>query len=269
MVGLPLRNLGQLALWQGDYAAARPYLEQSLAAFRANGERLNTVPVLAHLGWLAQREGIVEQAAAWFRACLAASQEIGYTSGVAAALDDLAGVVALQGELTRAARMLGTAAVVQGDREQTELVLAALAQQTAAAVRAGLGEEAFAAAWAAGRALSLEQAVAEALAIATRPDVAEMAPRRGSGDSVPGGLTAREVEVLRLLAGGLSNLAIAERLVLSVKTVERHIANVYAKIGAHGRVDATTFALRHSLLADHSASDLHSSPHFAAPVQDA
>jgi DNA-binding NarL/FixJ family response regulator len=56
------------------------------------------------------------------------------------------------------------------------------------------------------------------------------------------------VEVLRLLAGGASNQAIADRLVLSVKTVERHIANIYTKIGARGRVDATTFALRHHLL---------------------
>jgi DNA-binding NarL/FixJ family response regulator len=50
------------------------------------------------------------------------------------------------------------------------------------------------------------------------------------------------------VAGGASNQAIAEQFVLSIKTVERHIANLYAKIGAHGRVDATTFAHRHHLL---------------------
>ena len=65
--------------------------------------------------------------------------------------------------------------------------------------------------------------------------------------AIPGGLTAREVEVLRLVASGQSNKAIAQALVVSVPTVERHVANIYAKIGARGRVEATTFALRHGL----------------------
>jgi DNA-binding NarL/FixJ family response regulator len=50
-----------------------------------------------------------------------------------------------------------------------------------------------------------------------------------------GGLSAREAEVLRLVARGLSNAEIARELVLSVRTVERHVANVYLKIGASGR----------------------------------
>ncbi len=58
------------------------------------------------------------------------------------------------------------------------------------------------------------------------------------------GLTPREIEVLRLLAAGQSNLEIARQLVLSVRTVERHIANVYAKIGAHSRADAIAYAFR-------------------------
>jgi len=65
--------------------------------------------------------------------------------------------------------------------------------------------------------------------------------------ALPAGLTAREAEVLALLAAGRSNQDIAEDLVLSIKTVERHVANIYAKIGAHGRVEAATFAMRHGL----------------------
>ena len=53
--------------------------------------------------------------------------------------------------------------------------------------------------------------------------------------AAPAGLTAREVEVLRLVARGRSNQEIATELVLSVRTVERHIANIYDKIGASGR----------------------------------
>ncbi len=62
------------------------------------------------------------------------------------------------------------------------------------------------------------------------------------------GLTAREIQVLRLVAGGQTNREIAGELVLSVKTVDRHIANIYGKIGARGRADATAYALTRALV---------------------
>jgi DNA-binding NarL/FixJ family response regulator len=60
----------------------------------------------------------------------------------------------------------------------------------------------------------------------------------------PAGLTSREVEILNLLAGGRTNREIAAELVLSVHTIERHLANAHRKIGARNRADATAFALR-------------------------
>lgn len=62
------------------------------------------------------------------------------------------------------------------------------------------------------------------------------------------GLTPRELDVLRLVAGGETNAAIAERLGLSVHTVERHAANLYRKIGARGRADAATYAVRRGIV---------------------
>lgn len=59
----------------------------------------------------------------------------------------------------------------------------------------------------------------------------------------PGGLSAREVEVLRLLAAGRTNREIAGELVLSARTVERHISNLYTKIDVRNRAEATSFAL--------------------------
>jgi DNA-binding CsgD family transcriptional regulator len=61
-------------------------------------------------------------------------------------------------------------------------------------------------------------------------------------------LTAREVEVLRLLAQGLSNKETARRLVISPKTVANHVEHIYAKIGASTRATASLFAMRHGLL---------------------
>jgi DNA-binding CsgD family transcriptional regulator/tetratricopeptide (TPR) repeat protein len=64
---------------------------------------------------------------------------------------------------------------------------------------------------------------------------------------LPDGLTLREAEILSLIAAGRSNHEIGETLVLSVRTVERHITNVYSKIGARNRADAATYAMRHEL----------------------
>jgi len=61
------------------------------------------------------------------------------------------------------------------------------------------------------------------------------------------GLTPRELEVLRLLAGGGSNAGIARALHITEHTVERHVANLYRKIGARGRAEATAYALRHGV----------------------
>jgi DNA-binding CsgD family transcriptional regulator len=63
----------------------------------------------------------------------------------------------------------------------------------------------------------------------------------------PDRLTAREVEILCRIAAGRTNQEIAEDLILSIRTVERHITNLYGKIGARGKADATTYALRQGL----------------------
>ena len=64
----------------------------------------------------------------------------------------------------------------------------------------------------------------------------------------PGGLSDREVEVLRLLASGLSNRAIADELVISPNTVARHVSNIFAQTGAANRAEAAAFAASHGLV---------------------
>jgi len=64
----------------------------------------------------------------------------------------------------------------------------------------------------------------------------------------PAGLTTREVEVLRLVARGLSSKEIATRLVITPKTARNHIEHIYAKIDASSRITASLFATEHGLL---------------------
>lgn len=70
---------------------------------------------------------------------------------------------------------------------------------------------------------------------------------RGPDEHLPAGLTAREAEVLRLIATGRSNKEIASALHLSVKTVSRHLSNIFTKIGVSSRAAATAFAFEHGL----------------------
>jgi DNA-binding NarL/FixJ family response regulator len=105
------------------------------------------------------------------------------------------------------------------------------------ALRAALGEATFARAWRAGQALTGARASAEAMSALTVARARPPTPPRGDG------LSRREAEVVALIAAGLSNRAIATHLSLSIRTVERHITNLYGKIGARGRADATVYAL--------------------------
>ena len=78
------------------------------------------------------------------------------------------------------------------------------------------------------------------------PDAAAVALRQGTVVR-PGGLTDRELEVLALLAAGRSNREIAGALVISGKTVARHLSNIFAKLGVSSRTQAAAYAFEHGL----------------------
>jgi DNA-binding NarL/FixJ family response regulator len=88
----------------------------------------------------------------------------------------------------------------------------------------------------------------EADAIVTAPAVGSGIGDRGSDDARLDPLTAREVQVLELLAEGLANKAIAERLAISDQTVKFHVASIYGKLGAANRTDAVRRAVRRGLI---------------------
>jgi DNA-binding CsgD family transcriptional regulator len=90
--------------------------------------------------------------------------------------------------------------------------------------------------------LGAKPALAHADALAARLDATQPA-----APSYPAGLSAREVEVLRLVAQGLTNPQVAERLYLSPRTVEQHLRSIYNKTGVATRAAATAFAYEHGL----------------------
>lgn len=94
--------------------------------------------------------------------------------------------------------------------------------------------------------LELEAARATFQRMGAAPDVARVSSLVGG--EPPGRLTPRELEVLRLVAGGSTNKAVATELVLSERTVERHLSNIFAKLSVPSRSAATAWAYEHNLV---------------------
>jgi DNA-binding NarL/FixJ family response regulator len=107
--------------------------------------------------------------------------------------------------------------------------------------------EAFPEAWADGRAMPPEQAIEYALALPEIPTSAP-SPVLPPPPAYPADLTAREVEVLRLLAHGLTYAQIAEKLFVTRRTVNGHVTSIYSKLGVNGRVAATRLAVEYRLV---------------------
>jgi non-specific serine/threonine protein kinase len=164
-------------------------------------------------------------------------------------------LAAVEGQAARAVRLSGAADTLR-QTVGTSLGPAyqAYLRRDLERARLTLGEEEGMATWEQGRAMTLEEAVAYALdepATSQEEEDAHHTPAAGAEvlpEPYPDGLTAREAEVLGLLAAGGTNKQIAAELVLSVSTVQRHVANLYAKIGAHGRAEATAYALRRGIV---------------------
>ena len=258
-----LADVGLDAWERGDRVRGMVLVEQCLATRRQSGDRHGVARSLNVLGRLAFEQDDLMLAAARYRESLPLALEIGAREWIVDGLEGMANVAGAASQTERAVRLDAAAQVLR------EVIGKAIPptrrdeyERNLARARAALGEDLFVATWAEGLALSPEQAVADALAC--QPDAPEAAPGPGASSARPlgepvalapepvdrNGMTPREVEVLRLVASGKSNSEIAESLVVSIRTAERHLANIYAKLGTGGpvaRAVATAYAHTHGL----------------------
>src|SRR5258708_38311655 len=117
--------------------------------------------------------------------------------------------------------------------------------------RREVGEKPFAEAMAQGRDMTGEEILAmgrEASSETLLPQGVSSTPSSAASPPSLAGLTTREEEVLRLAAQGLTNAQVAERLVISPRTVNPHLTSIYSKIGVTSRVAATRYAIEHHLV---------------------
>src|SRR6185312_1814105 len=241
LISIAVQNLGYLAGFQGNLTQTLVRAQEGLSLARELGDKSLITSTLHTLGYLATLQGDVSQAAAFYQEGLSFAREIGYEKYVGLHLIGLAVVAAAETKPGRAARLFGAASRtldVDVDMNATERADYERAIQR---VRSDLGESAFTAAWAEGRAMTPEQAL-------TSPEHAPSLPSPASiplppAPTYPDGLTAREVEVLRLLAEGQSVAQIAEGLVIRPRTVSTHITAIYRKIDVKSRSGATRYAI--------------------------
>jgi ATP/maltotriose-dependent transcriptional regulator MalT len=261
-----------------DATAARTRFGESLALL----QEIDDVPIIAaacnNLGALAHEAGELDEAGAYFERAHHLWRELGDATGVARTAHKLARIKVVRGDLEQAADLLLEALAESSDVGNRHLRAFALAAVTALAttraprptaamlcgathaeleaagvvlepfeeaafqeaesvLRAAIGEKEFVAASARGRALAAaeQRSLVEGI----------LRPARPAGASP---LTRRELEVVRLMAAGLTNGEIAERLVLSDHTVHRHVANILRKLDVPSRAGAASQAAQTGLL---------------------
>jgi non-specific serine/threonine protein kinase len=276
-----LSNLAIACIFSGDLDEAREHLEESLRVGQQGGAKRSVAGTLWVLGLVAYFAGALDEAEERATASLRLSEEIGDRK-LAGFLEAALGVIDLErgrfaearGRLEKGLEM----SVEIGDRMNTALILEALCRLAsatsawtvalklggaAAAVRelAGarsipiwqdrvdtsideasrmLGPEAASLALAQGRSLDFAGAASLAQSVAAKPSHQEASPM---------GLTRRELEIAAMVAQGMSNRDMANRLVIAQRTVEGHVENIRSKLGFHSRTQIAAWAVERKLVA--------------------
>ncbi len=256
---------GTTLLFRGDIALAESELTRAYEDSLSYGDKRNAAFAAVSLGPVFWVQRDVRSAARWTALGLALAQAASEWRCIGFGMTDIVFISSFIGDSAATARFYGAiVADFASFYRAMPLVERQRVERLAARTREKIGDARFEEEMQRGMRDSRSSAIHEAIMYAE--DVAEhhvdgavdgaAADDHGavphfratatSGGIV--GLSRREVEVLVLVASGRTNRQIAEQLFLSVATVERHLVNLYRKIGVHRRTEATAYAIRHRLL---------------------
>lgn len=276
--------LGSAQRYLGDRATARRSFQTAMDLRAALGDRRGVSVATNNMALIELDDGDLPRARELFEQTLMIKRQLGDQRSLAIGLANLSEVLIRTGQLGEARRVLAEAVELAVDLGNPQLIgtircnqgdLAAKQQHWAEAAghyqaavlaheEAGHANDVAAATIGLGRACHrlgrrddaarhLRSAEAMAAGIGNPQRLAEARSALAEiGESAagppPGGLTARQAEVLRLLAAGMSNKQIAAELYLSPATVERHLATIYRRLALSGRVEATRYAVAQGLV---------------------
>jgi predicted ATPase/DNA-binding CsgD family transcriptional regulator len=235
-VAICLNRLGNTAAALGAYDDASQHYDQSLRLFRSIGNRWGIADVLINFGELALARQQLRAALPVFQEALRLASEIGSLRQIVKILGACAPLARAGGDAAWAAELTQLSGEppdsIEQYRRHVERLLAWPGNQPPAV-------------------LTLEQALATLRAPAASGPRAEQAATQSQprlSPSFPGGLTAREVDVLRLVAEGLTDIQVADKLVISPRTVQAHLSSIYGKLQISSRSAATRFAVEQGLV---------------------
>jgi predicted ATPase/DNA-binding NarL/FixJ family response regulator/DNA-binding XRE family transcriptional regulator len=240
-LAMAVNNMALVEIDDGNLGRARELLEQNLIIKRQLGEPRSIAIGLVNLAEVLIKDGRWQ--AAHRSLAEAAQLAVGLPQIMGLVLCGQGNIEAGQRNWKQAAELYADAVAAFGADGHTHDVIEAMIGLGRSCHELGQAEEA-------ARHLRTAEAMAHNIA---NPQLLEQVTAAlaetagGEADALPGNLTARQAEVLRLLADGLSNREIAARLYLSPGTVERHLATIYRKLGLGGRVDAARYAVEHGL----------------------
>ncbi len=251
-VASSLLGLALAALLRREYKRAAALSEESVVIRRQLHDRLDLIYSLVGLALSTTFQGDLERAIQACQEALALSEALGNKNGLAYSMEAMAGIAGAQGQAERAAILFGAAEALR-DAIGTPLPpgLRALSERLMVTARAQLGEQVFAEALAEGRTMTQEQVLAvQGPPMMSTPNQVESSPAHmaKASPTSPAGLTAREMEVLRLVVQGLTDAQVAEQLVISPRTVNWHLTSIYSKLQVTSRSAATRYALEHHLV---------------------
>ncbi len=230
-----------------DYPRALALFDESLAVFRDLEDARGVSRCLISFGMVSIMANDYESTENVIKPGLESARDIGDKPGTSFALLVAAALAGVRRDPTRAAKLWGAAEALReaiglsmGHQDRVDYDY----EGRITAARAHSNGAAWQAAWNEGRTMSPEQAIDYALEDGTpqQPDDASPAP-----ETYPANLSAREAEVLKLVAQGLTNARVAQDLFISPNTVNRHLNSVYRKVGVSSRAAATRFAAEHDL----------------------
>jgi DNA-binding NarL/FixJ family response regulator len=282
-IAMMLVNLGELARAAGDYDTAHSLYEEGLAIARELGDKWGVGMVLHNLGHVAYHRQKYDQAFDLFTQSMSIFYEMRNKRDIAYCLAALGGVYAAQRQPERAA-ILFSAAQSLSNTISSHLDPADLIeyQRNLATARSQMSIEGWERAWRQGQRMTLDEAVAYGLEKVQTKTTAPLSPaltsplqslatgtlnteqlstehlnteRLNTGplstgplSEYPAGLSEREVEVLRLVATGLTDGQVADKLMISPRTVHRHLSSIYSKLNVTSRTAATRWAVETKLV---------------------
>jgi len=245
-----LITLGFVTFFQGELPLTRTLFEEGVSIFHDIRDRRGIALGNYSMGWLAFSQGEYETARALFEEGLNLLNALGHRWIMTLCLEGLAGVNAIEGQSARAALLWGAAENLR-ENMGTPMppIMHVFYTQMVEHARTQINEHEFSAKWKKGRNMPLPQVLAaDHSATGPTSELETSAAPKPTTTSYPDQLTNREVQVLRLVAQGWTDLQIASHLVISPRTVNTHLGSIYRKAQVSSRSGATRYAIQHHLI---------------------